>query len=139
MDSPVASPPPAPWRRRTLKVLHHAFALAPLALVASLYALSWLAALRVGHWPRPWVDDPKEIAPGCGACDALHGLVLPFLGWSVLGLLFFPALTVALRRAYPRRWAIPLALAFAFVAGWALLIADLRFGLPGDRLLWYAD
>lgn len=137
MDSPTASPPPVPWRGRGLRFLHRAFALAPLAVAVTLYALSGLAALHIGHWPRPWVDDPRGIAPGCGACDALHALVLPLLGWSVLGLLFFPALTVALRRAYPRRWAIPFALAFA--AGWALLIADLLFGLPGNRLLWYAD
>jgi len=137
MDGSLAAPPPAPRRRHAGRVLHHAFALAPLAAVATLYASSWLAALRIGHWPRPWVDDPKEIAPGCGACDALYGLVLPFLGWSVLGLLFFPVLSVALRRAYPRWWATLLAL--AFVAGWALLVSDSLSGLPGDRLLWYVD
>ena len=137
MDRSLATPPPVPWRRHTLRVLHHASALVPLAAVATLYAFSWLVALRIGHWPRPWVDDPKSVAPGCGACDVLHGLVLPFLGWSVLGLFFFPVLSVALRRACARGRLTLLAL--AFVAGWAMLIADLLFGLPGDRLLWYID
>jgi len=122
---------------RAARLLLHALAPAPLAAVAALYASSLLAALRIGHWPRPWVDDPKEVAPGCGACDALLGLVLPLLAWSALGLVLFPALAVALRGAYPRRRAALLAL--AFVAGWTLLASDLLFGLPGDRLLWYID
>lgn len=118
--------------RGLLVALHHFFAFAPLLALAVVYLFSWRVASIIGHWPRPSLDDPKFVAPGDGLADTLYASVLILLLLAVAGVIIFPLLTYALRRAYARWWVITLIV--VFVVGCVLVRID-----PGSRFAWYFD
>ena len=112
-------------------VLHWLLATAPLAVVTGLYILSWGASVVLGHWPRPWIDDPKLIAGG-PLYDLLYGVTVLLLPIWISSLFLFPLTTFVLWRAQsPRlRW-LSLGL---YVAGWVLVGIAM-----GDRMQWLMD
>jgi hypothetical protein len=124
---PVTSP-----FRHIFVALHWSFALAPLLTSACLYLLSWRAALLLGHWPQPSLDDPKFIAPNDALMDLLYGAVLPLLLWSMVALITFPLLTFFLRKRYTRLKIVSFVV--LFVGAWLFLYLD-----PGARLAWFGD
>jgi hypothetical protein len=105
--------------------------LPPLLFIASLHLARVAARVSIGHWPQPYIDDPKgipETEPFL-AVAMLAGLaVLPcfaaaFIVWLVL---------VSMRPKH----ALPALLIFLTVWGgsFLLLLWD-----PADALAWIAD
>ena len=117
---------------RIAKYLHYVFTAAPLAAVAAVNLLSWRAAVKIGHWPVPWQDDPKCIVPNDVLLQVLYPSIWLLLLGAVASLVFFPALLVALGYAYSvlSRWMLVL----IFAGGWVLLTLD-----PGARFTWFLD
>jgi hypothetical protein len=116
---------------RLVIALHWLLAAAPLAIVTALYVLSWRGLAVLGHWPRPWIDDPKLVAGG-PLYDLLYGVTFLLLPIWISSLFLFPLTSVVMWRAQsPRlRW-LSLGL---FVAGWVLVGTA-----TGDRMAWLMD
>ncbi len=48
----------------------------PLVLVVSLYLCRGLARLRLGHWPRPMLDDPASLGLAVHLCCGWVGFLM---------------------------------------------------------------
>jgi hypothetical protein len=75
----------------------------PFLLVGAFF-LTWVAArLSLGHWPRPYLDDPKGIGGWVGVPYAMTGVFLnvglPAFG-AALAALLYSAFRDASRRRY---------------------------------------
>jgi hypothetical protein len=86
--SPSAHRPP--W----LIAFDHSFVVMPLVTITTLVLLAVRASMHLGHWPQPWIDDPKFIAPHDPLLMLFYWLVLPGLLWSMAGIMMVPQLTV---------------------------------------------
>jgi len=111
--------------------LHLACAGYPIAFLGAFYGYAVGAALRLGRWPRPWADDPKEVG------HALAYYAIGFAGVQCpsafcLALAGLPLIARrAGRVACARRLALTLG-AFAVLVACAALD-------PGDRFDWWMD
>lgn len=106
--------------------------LAPLSILGAAYALSVRAWMVLGSWPRPWLDDPKFIAPHDPAMTVLQGLVLGTLVWAYVSPLLVVVLLRVLSRSISTRW---LSVGIVVLgSGWLLVLLD-----PGARLKWFVD
>jgi hypothetical protein len=121
-----------PAFRSVAIIVHHLLAIAPLLIVAALYASSFRGEAIIGHWPQPVHDDPYYVAPG----DWLYTLFLyavpTFFVIAHIAIVAFPVLTWTLRNRYARLWSAVLVI--VFVAGWLLFRAD-----PEGRFYWWLD
>lgn len=131
----TGNPGPTRSRQRRPRVLTSVYLvalLAPLTALGTAYALSIRSWMVLGSWPRPWLDDPKFIAPHDPVTAVLYWLVLAALLWSFVSLLVVAVLMEVLSRSTARRWlSVGLVL---YGSGWLLLWLD-----PGARLMWYFD
>jgi hypothetical protein len=118
--------------RRFLLGAQALFAAAPSLFMAVLYLFSGYAALLLGHWPQPYIDDPKFIASDDLLMDLLYFNVPIFSVAALCSLVVFPLLTLLLRRSHSRKWHI--SLIAIFLVG--CLVS--YFG-AADRLDWYFD
>ncbi len=118
-----------PWVPR---YLHYAFTAAPLSAIAALNLLAWRAAVKLGHWPVPWQDDPKCIAPNDVLFQVLYPSVMLLLLGAAASIFFFPLLMLALGHTYS--WLSRCILVLIFAGGWVLLTLD-----PGARFTWLLD
>lgn len=118
--------------RRLLLGLQAFAAAAPLLFIAVLYLFSGYAALHLGHWPQPSIDDPKFIASGDLLMDLLYSSVPVFLFAALCSLVVFPLSTLLLWRFQTKQWHL------AFIALFVFGCIVSYFGVS-DRLDWYFD
>lgn len=108
--------------------------LPPAILLASLFALAWRGMLVLGHWPEPFMDDPKHI---CGG-DAIYQMLYRWLdvATTAAGCLttiwFALVLHLAIRQLIPLRQFFQLHLTCALA--WVLVVVE-----PGQRIAWWMD
>ncbi len=114
------------------KYLLDAVMAAPLAAVAVVNLAAWRAAVKLGHWPVPWRDDPKCIVPNDVLLQVLYPSVYFLLLVALISPFVFPILMVVHRGTSPglSRWMM----AMIFVIGWVLFKLD-----PGAGLTWFLD
>jgi hypothetical protein len=132
MDTYPPSAKLSAWGRPALLILHHALAIVPWLPTVGLWAMSWIATLHIGHWPQPWLDDPKFIVSGDPLYDLLYEAIGPLMLASCGSLLPFLLLTALVHRAYPRIWVA--ALVVLALLGVVIFWLD-----PGERMTWYLD
>ena len=114
------------------KYLLDAVMAAPLAAVVAVNLAAWRAAVKIGHWPVPWRDDPGCIMSNDVLLQVLYPPVYFLLLVALISPFVFPILMVVHRGIYPglSRWMLLL----IFAAGWVLITLD-----PGTRFTWFLD
>jgi len=115
-----------------IAVLHYLITVSPLLLSASMYALAWRAARLLGHWPRPYLDDPKFAVPADHVFDVLDLVNLLLLLSIANSLVLFPLLCCWLWRRHGQWGTLGLLVIFMF--GWVVLRT-----LPPDLTAWMLD
>jgi hypothetical protein len=118
--------------RHLLSWVQAFFAAAPLLFISLTYLFSAYAALHLGHWPQPLIDDPKFIASDDLLMDLLYFNVPIFLIVAFCSVVVFPLLTLLHWRSHSRKWHF--SLIAIFLVGCLLSY----FGVS-DRLDWYFD
>lgn len=112
------------WRGRAV-----AFTVAagPLLAVACLTLFAWRGSLLVGHWPVPWVDDPKDLANADPLSAVFYAASMVLVLFAVCTLALFPvSAAFALRREYfaggSSRWVVKaVVLTLIWLGGWVAL------------------
>ncbi|MCW5898610.1 MAG: hypothetical protein KIT10_05015 [Flavobacteriales bacterium] len=97
--------------------------------MAWLYLFAIAATVRLGHYPVPSLNDPKDLD-----LDVMHAGVGGLAGASLYGVpVWLAVLTVAIRKGIPWRRN-----ALIYAIGWSLLLLQLIVD-PGRTFAWYAD
>ena len=128
----AACPHSEQWVRFARRAVFVFAVLPPMVYLAVLYAASYVAARHLGHFPRAWIDDPKNILGHDAPFQRMRHIVNyseAFAGalvwaWGLLLLHLHNRFT-------PKEWAI---LAVLFFGGWIALMCE-----PGARLMWWLD
>ncbi|MEY2546579.1 MAG: hypothetical protein QOG48_1696 [Verrucomicrobiota bacterium] len=107
----------------------------PFALVAALFATWFTARVSLGHWPRPSVDDPKQIGGWFDVPYTITGILL------IPGLVaFIVAVAALVYRAYRRPLERSRLLTTAVVSVLLMVAADLYLRWDPLRIGdWFMD
>lgn len=114
-----------------------------LLVIAGAPMISWVLAVgaqvvawcELGHWPRAWIDDPKQIGPATHRAHELAGVAcsaLPIAFFATAGLV----IVLGLRQTATSRspWPILGIVAAMWLAAFLLLALD-----PVDTVKWFFD
>jgi hypothetical protein len=135
------SPPERP--ERTARVMRRLVVLGsvyPFALLASMYHM-WIAGrYALGWWPRPSLDDPKDIT---GAwyelASAVFGLLFAGALPAMAGTMAFGVLALTeMPSSAPRRPADVVRFVVVPIVIWAAAVAVVHWD-PARVLYWYMD
>src|SRR5207248_481910 len=80
------------WAFALLAMIHHLLAFSWFLVLLVLYTFSWRVQAVIGHWPQPYVDDPKFVAPDDWLSDLLYSAVHWFFIVAIVAIVALPYL-----------------------------------------------